>query len=138
MVRTPLHPASGTGVILRKCAALAIRFVRFGCTNRPFYHIVVMERRLEQRQPPVEQLGTYDIIPNKHNEKLLALNFERIAFWIGQGAHVSRPVLELFGLSGFYPIHPRTYMRSWRNRRNAEKLAAKEAATSENQVSAAS
>lgn len=32
------------------------------------------------------------------------------------------------GLSGFYPIHPRTYMQSWRNRALAEAEAvAKEA-----------
>ncbi|XP_051171580.1 probable 28S ribosomal protein S16, mitochondrial [Leptopilina boulardi] len=138
MVRTPLHPASGTGVVLKKCAALAIRFVRYGCTNRPFYNIVVMERRLEQRQPPVEQVGSYDKIPNKYNERLLALNFERIMYWIGQGAHVSRPVLEIFGLAGFYPIHPRTYIHSSRNRKAAEKRRMEASTTSENETSAAS
>ena len=43
MPRTPIHLASGTGVVLRDYTAKAIRFVRYGCTNRPFFHIVVME-----------------------------------------------------------------------------------------------
>lgn len=37
-----LTPASGIGKFaLRSCKV--IRFVRQGCTNRPFYHIVIQE-----------------------------------------------------------------------------------------------
>lgn len=39
-----LSPASGIGRFYAKSAKI-IRFVRLGCTNRPFYHIVVMEVR---------------------------------------------------------------------------------------------
>lgn len=41
MPRLPLHPSSGTGIITK--FKKSIRFVRYGCTNRPFYHIVVMD-----------------------------------------------------------------------------------------------
>lgn len=41
--------------------------------------------------------------------------------WIGAGAHISRPVSQLLGLSGFLPIHPTTYMTAWRNREALEK-----------------
>lgn len=37
-----LVPSSGIGTF-REGARLAIRFVRQGCTNRPFFHIVVAE-----------------------------------------------------------------------------------------------
>jgi hypothetical protein len=37
-----LIPASGTGKFWRRSAKI-IRFCRQGCTNRPFYQIVVME-----------------------------------------------------------------------------------------------
>lgn len=37
-----LHPASGTGQFFPWSAKI-IRFARKGCTNRPFYHIVVTE-----------------------------------------------------------------------------------------------
>lgn len=36
-------------------------------------------------------------MPNMNNEKLVALNLERIKYWLGHGAHVTPPVAELFG-----------------------------------------
>lgn len=57
-----------------------------------------IQRRKEQFQPVIEQVGTYDPMPNEKNEKLVALNFERIRHWIGKGAHVSQPVAELLGM----------------------------------------
>ncbi|XP_043256114.1 probable 28S ribosomal protein S16, mitochondrial [Colletes gigas] len=121
MPRLPLHPSSGTGI--RSRFQQSIRFVRYGCANRPFYHIVVMGTKFLQRKPPTEQLGSYDPMPNKYNEKLIALNFERIQHWMGKGVDISKPVAELLGLAGFLPVHPRTYMTAWRNRRDAEKTA---------------
>lgn len=47
--------------------------------------------------PVIEQLGSFDPIPNQNNEKLVSLNYERIRHWIGNGAHVSTPVEQLFG-----------------------------------------
>uniref|UniRef100_A0A182XCP9 Small ribosomal subunit protein bS16m n=1 Tax=Anopheles quadriannulatus TaxID=34691 RepID=A0A182XCP9_ANOQN len=117
-----LAAASGTGRFWAR-SAKTIRFVRQGCTNRPFFHIVVMERRKDQYQPVIEQVGTYDPIPNEHNEQLVSFNYERIRHWIGSGAHISKPVAELLGIAGLLPVHPRTYMTAWRNRQMAEKLA---------------
>lgn len=59
-------------------------------------------------------------MPNEHNERLVSFNFERIRFWLGNGAHLSTPAAELLGISGLLPIHPRTYMTAWRNRQNAD------------------
>nr|XP_003702938.1 PREDICTED: probable 28S ribosomal protein S16, mitochondrial [Megachile rotundata] len=117
MPRLPLHPSSGTGIHTRfpKC----IRFVRYGCANRPFYHIVVMNVKHGQHKPPIEQLGSYDPLPNKYNERITALNLERIQYWVGMGAEVSRPLARLLGIAGFFPIHPTTYLQAWRNRRKA-------------------
>ncbi|XP_018563368.1 probable 28S ribosomal protein S16, mitochondrial [Anoplophora glabripennis] len=111
-----LPPASGTGISFFRSAKV-IRFCKQGCTNRPFYHIVVTEKRKNQHHPVIEQLGTYDPLPNQYNEKLTSLNFERIRYWIGNGATVSKPVEQLLGLAGFLPIHPNSYMVAWRNRR---------------------
>ncbi|XP_074042413.1 mitochondrial ribosomal protein S16 [Leptinotarsa decemlineata] len=123
-----LPPASGTGVYLKNSAKV-IRFVRQGCTNRPFFHIVVAERRNEQYMPVIEQLGTHDPLPNENNEKLTSLNLERIRHWIGNGAYVSKPVEELLGLAGFFPIHPNSFMNAWRNRLAMQK--AKQEASAE-------
>jgi small subunit ribosomal protein S16 len=65
----------------------------------------------------IEQVGTYDPIPNKFNQQMVSLNYERIRHWLGNGAHMSKPVAELIGLSGFLPIYPKTYMDAWRARR---------------------
>ncbi|CAD1473928.1 unnamed protein product [Heterotrigona itama] len=117
MPRLPLHPSSGIGISNK--FAKTIRFARYGCANRPFYHIVVMTTKIGQHKAPIEQLGSYDPLPNKYNEKLISLNFERIKYWLGQQASVSKPVAIMLGLCGFFPIHPRTYMKAWRNRRKA-------------------
>ncbi|KAF7994314.1 hypothetical protein HCN44_003404 [Aphidius gifuensis] len=121
MPKFPLHAASGTGVFTdwhRK----VIRLARYGCANRPFYHIVVMNSKADPKTPPIEQLGTYDPKVNQYNEKLVSFNSERIMFWLGQGnCDISPPVEEIFGLAGFLPIHPRTYIKAWRNRKDIEK-----------------
>lgn len=55
------------------------------------------QRRTQQHEPVIEQLGSYDPLVNEHNERLVALNFERIRHWIGNGADVTLPVLQLLG-----------------------------------------
>uniref|UniRef100_T1IWT3 Small ribosomal subunit protein bS16m n=1 Tax=Strigamia maritima TaxID=126957 RepID=T1IWT3_STRMM len=96
---------------------MSIRFQKHGCANRPFYHIVVMKKGLEMHDPPLEQLGTYDPMPNVYQEKIVSFNFERLRYWIGYGSLVSPPVRELLGLCGFTSIHPNTYRTAWQNQR---------------------
>ena len=63
-----------------------------------FYcNLVHLQKRFEQHRPVIEQLGTYDPLINQHNERLVALNFERIRYWLGRGADTSEPVAELLG-----------------------------------------
>ncbi|KAJ8029466.1 28S ribosomal protein S16, mitochondrial [Holothuria leucospilota] len=101
-----------------------IRFARHGCTNRPFYHMVVIHnKRARNSRKYLEQLGTYDPMPNNHNEKLVSLNIERIKFWLASGAQMSKSVSMLLGLSGFLPVHPTTYIWARRARNKAEAIA---------------
>uniref|UniRef100_A0AC35U9X9 28S ribosomal protein S16, mitochondrial n=1 Tax=Rhabditophanes sp. KR3021 TaxID=114890 RepID=A0AC35U9X9_9BILA len=97
----------------------------FGCTNRPFYQICVFpDRALGRRFEGniIEQIGTFDPLPNKNNEKLVALNIGRLKYWIGKrNAHVSVPALEILGLSGLLPVHPKTFIRANENREYLEK-----------------
>ncbi|XP_039314931.1 probable 28S ribosomal protein S16, mitochondrial isoform X1 [Solenopsis invicta] len=83
--------------------------------------------KLTQRKPPIEQVGVYDPLPNVYNEKLVSFNYERIQYWLARRAQVSKPVADLLGLAGYLPVHPRTYMRAWRNRK-----AVKEGITKDN------
>ena len=84
---------------------LAIRFALHGCKNRPFYHLVVMHKYKGRDKPPIEQLGSYDPMPNIHDEKLVAINFDRLQYYIIQGAEITRPVEKLLGI---YPKGPFT------------------------------
>ncbi|XP_050430694.1 probable 28S ribosomal protein S16, mitochondrial [Adelges cooleyi] len=110
-----LVPSSGGGDDYEK-AKKSIRLARHGCANRPFFHIVVVLQRRDCKSHPIEQLGTYDPLENHNGEKMVSLNLERIKYWMAKKTRLTDPVAELLGLSGFLPMHPRTYMTAWRNR----------------------
>ena len=85
---------------------LSIRLLRQGCTNRPFFHIVVSPTSKGTKHEGLEQLGTYDPMVNKHGETLCAMNFERIKHWIRKGAEPTKPVAQLLGkilLVNYFP-----------------------------------
>jgi ribosomal protein S16 len=50
----------------------------------------------------IEQVGTYDPMPNQDNQKLVSFNYERIRHWLGRGAHLSDPVAELLGIMSIF------------------------------------
>ncbi|XP_059479119.1 small ribosomal subunit protein bS16m [Neocloeon triangulifer] len=124
-LRNLIKAASG-GAPYKEDSKKIIRFVRMGCTNRPFYHIVVAEQHTNQHMPVIEQVGTYDPLPNEKNQKLVAFNFERVQHWLARGVNLTYPVAELLGLAGYLPLHPRTVMTAWRNRLRAKKEASEE------------
>uniref|UniRef100_A0A1A8BHF3 Small ribosomal subunit protein bS16m n=1 Tax=Nothobranchius kadleci TaxID=1051664 RepID=A0A1A8BHF3_NOTKA len=92
--------------------------------NRPFYRIVAAYNKRARDGKYIEQLGTYDPLPNIYNEKLISFNFDRIKYWIGCGAHPTKPVAKLLGLSGFFPLHPMTITEAERRRAKMEKTEA--------------
>ncbi|XP_064608871.1 small ribosomal subunit protein bS16m-like [Liolophura sinensis] len=95
---------------------VAIRLALYGCANRPFYHIVAIPHRRSRNGRVLEQIGSFDPLPNLDNEKLVAINFERLRYWLASGAEPSLPMQILLGLAGFYPLHPRTIMEGRRLR----------------------
>ncbi|KAF2347810.1 Ribosomal protein S16 [Trinorchestia longiramus] len=114
-----------------------IRFLRHGCTNRPFYHIVIMGARRSSKKtyPVIEQLGTYDPLTNAHGEKLVSINLERVSYWMAQDkVSVAISVKELLGQMGFLPIHPQSYTVAWRSRIIAKKKALENMNKEENEV----
>ena len=68
-----------------------MRLQKWGCKNRPFYHIVVdkMSHPNRKQIDYLEQVGTYDAMTNAHNEKLIALNLEKIQTYIAGGVQVT-------------------------------------------------
>jgi len=85
----------------RVTGRLSIGLALYGCANRPFFHIAVMKRCMMPKRKwsdrVIEQIGSYDPLPNKHNEKMVAVNYERLRYWVGQNAKPSKPVGELLG-----------------------------------------
>lgn len=84
------------------------------------------QRRKGQHEPVIEQVGSYDPVLNINNQQMVSLNYERIRHWLGAGAHLTKPVSELLGISGFLPVYPFTYQTAWRNRQQMKLKSAEE------------
>ncbi|KAH9520161.1 37S ribosomal protein S16, mitochondrial [Bulinus truncatus] len=103
-----------------------IKLALHGCTNRPFYHIVLLKNISDRDAPPAEQLGTYDPMPNIFNEKIVSLDVERIKFHLANGVALSKPVEKLLGLGGVLPVHPVSYLAAMRNQKKLKSEVAKQ------------
>ncbi len=71
---------------------LKIRLRRMGARNRPYYRIVVSDSRRTARAEVLEELGSYDPVPNP---PALSFNRERARAWIAKGATLSPTVQSL-------------------------------------------
>jgi len=76
--------------------ATTIRLQRGGRKKRPFYSIVVMDKRDRRDGAFIEKLGYYD--PCKDPD-VLELNLERVNAWKAEGAEVSPRVASLIRLA---------------------------------------
>ena len=72
--------------------SVTIRLSRHGAKKKPFYRIVVSDRRYPRDGRYIEQVGTYD--PNASTGGL-KLNREKIDTWIKDGAQPSQTVSQL-------------------------------------------
>jgi len=68
---------------------LAIRLARFGKKKRPFYRVVVLDKRKPRNGRTVEVVGTYDPLKKP---AIVTLDAERIKYWLGCGAQPSDTV----------------------------------------------
>jgi small subunit ribosomal protein S16 len=72
--------------------AVSIRLRREGAKNRPYYKVVVADRRSPRDGKFIEIIGTYDPKKPGHNS---TLNIERAEYWISKGAQLSDTVRSL-------------------------------------------
>lgn len=80
--------------------ALAIRLTRGGRKNRPYYRIVVADKRMPRDGRFIEKLGTYDPLLPSDNENRVRLVKDRIEYWLSQGAQPSERVAIFLGKAG--------------------------------------
>jgi small subunit ribosomal protein S16 len=71
---------------------LAISLMRIGAKGKPFYRLVVKEKRSKRDGKYLENLGTYDpmVSPAK-----VDLKHDRIQYWISVGAKPTETVASL-------------------------------------------
>ncbi len=75
--------------------ATVIRLQRGGRKKRPFYSVVVMDKRNRRDGAFIEKIGYYD--PCREPD-VIELNLERVKAWTDEGAQVSPRVASLIKL----------------------------------------
>lgn len=73
---------------------VVIRLSRTGAKKRPFYHVVVADKRRSRDGRFIEQVGYFNPIATG-KEVPLTLDLARIQYWIEQGAQPSDRVKSL-------------------------------------------
>jgi len=71
---------------------LRIRLTRMGAKKKPFYRVVVMERRQTRDGSFVEVVGHYSPAANP---PLIELKMDRVRHWLAKGAQPSDTVSSL-------------------------------------------
>lgn len=73
---------------------VVIRLARGGANKRPFYRIVVADRRRAPRGRFIEHVGFYNPLAATQEEKL-RVDAERVKHWLGKGAKPTERVAAL-------------------------------------------
>lgn len=68
-----------------------IRLSRVGSKNRPFYHIIVSDKRSARNGKFIEKIGFFNPISSGKSVKL-KFNLNRLNYWINVGAKISNRV----------------------------------------------
>lgn len=99
-----------------------IRLSRGGAKKRPFYRIVVADKRAPRDGDFIERLGTFNPMLAKEEGKRVELNAERASHWLKVGAEPSDRVIKLFADAGLMP-KPDFSKAPVKTRKKADKLS---------------
>ena len=83
--------------------ALAIRLSRGGAKKRPFYRIVVADRRMPRDGRFIERVGSYNPMLAKDHAERVVLNDQRITHWLSKGAQPTDRVARFLAQAGLGP-----------------------------------
>ena len=73
---------------------VVIRLSRGGAKGRPFFNIVVADKRTRRDGRFIERIGFYNPVASGNSESL-RINHERRAYWKGVGAQTSDTVARI-------------------------------------------
>ena len=80
--------------------AISLRLSRGGAKKRPYYRIVAADSRSARDGKYLEQIGTYNPLLAKDDDKRVVLNEDRARYWLGVGAQPSDRVLRFLDAAG--------------------------------------
>ncbi len=108
--------------------ALAIRLSRGGRKARPFYRIVVADKRMPRDGRYIEKLGTYNPLLADNDDNRVQLVEDRVKYWLEQGAKPSERVAIFLGKAGLadMPTQPVRPSKSEPSEKTKLKLADKQ------------
>ena len=67
-----------------------VRLSRGGAKKRPYYHIVVMDKRDRRDGRCLERIGSYD--PSLETQDRIKIDMDRLDYWVSKGAQISERV----------------------------------------------
>ncbi|MBH1943692.1 30S ribosomal protein S16 [Erythrobacter sp. YJ-T3-07] len=115
--------------------AIALRLSRGGAKKRPYYRIVAADSRYPRDGRYLEQIGTYNPLLAKDDEKRVQLNEDRAKYWLGVGAQPSDRVARFLDVAGIRERaarnNPNKAEPGEKAKERAEEKAAKEAEAAE-------
>ena len=77
----------------------SIRLKRFGTKKRPYYRIVVIDKKAPRDGKTIEEVGYYH--PIEAEDKQIVFDAEKIRAWLDKGAAVSDTVKGILNKKNF-------------------------------------
>ena len=74
---------------------VVVRLSRGGAKKRPFYNIVVSDKRNRRDGSFIERLGFYNPVASANEKDALRVDVARVQHWQSQGAQLSPTVARL-------------------------------------------
>ena len=82
--------------------AVVLRLSRGGSKKRPYYRIVVADKRAPRDGKYLEQIGMYNPLLAKDDEGRVKVDGDRAKYWLGVGAQPSDRVARFLDAAGLY------------------------------------
>ena len=83
---------------------LKIRLSRGGTKKRPVYKVVVADSRRARDGRFIEKVGFFNPLLPKDKKERVALEAERIKYWLGEGAQPTTRVARILGENKLMPM----------------------------------
>jgi small subunit ribosomal protein S16 len=77
----------------------SIRLKKFGTKKRPFYRIVVIDKKAPRDGKTIEEVGYYH--PVEAEDKQIVFEAEKVRAWLDKGAKVSDTVRSILNKKNF-------------------------------------